>query len=283
MQKLFTGEIRHLDFMNEMISIFMGVSLTMNDRIMSRQEVQGQSRFIAFLDECGDHSMEKIDSDFPLFVLATVVVERQAYMEKIVTQMNSFKLRYWDHEGINLHTRDIRKAEGPFSILKNSKRRERFLTELTTLMKELPYTLFVVGIHKQRHLERYKDHARNPYKLALTFAFERISYFLKQKNEKHLPVIAEARGKNEDRDLEIAFYKLLAEGTNFIGRERFNFDCPLLFENKKKNICGIQLADLCAYPSARHILKPKQTNRSFEVVKEHIYDGENVKGWKVFP
>ena len=29
-----------------------------------------QSKFIAFFDECGDHSMEKIDKDFPLFVLA---------------------------------------------------------------------------------------------------------------------------------------------------------------------------------------------------------------------
>lgn len=253
----------------------------MSDRFF---EIQGQSRYIAFLDECGDHSMEKIDRDFPLFVLAAVVVERQAYMEKIISQMNSFKLRYWDHEGINLHSRDIRKAEGPFSILQNSKRRERFLTDLTALMEDLPYTLFVVGIHKQRHRERYEDRARNPYELALTFAFERISHFLHQRGERHLPVIAEARGRNEDRDLSAAFYKLLAEGTYFIGPDRFNrFYCPLLFESKKKNICGLQLADLCAYPSARHILRPEQPNRAFEVVARHIYDEGGVRGWKVFP
>jgi len=256
----------------------------MRHKFTLRYELQGQSRFIAFLDECGDHSMEKIDRDFPLFVLAAVIVERRAYIEEIIPRLNHFKLTYWDHEGINLHSRDIRKAEEPFSILQNRKRRERFLTELTTLMEELSYTLFVVGIHKQRHRERYKDHARNPYNLALTFAFERISHFLKQTEEYHLPVIAEARGRNEDRNLETAFYKLLAEGTYFIGAERFNrLHCPLLFENKKKNICGLQLADLCAYPSARHILKPEQPNRAFEVVKEHIYDGGNVKGWKNFP
>ena len=256
----------------------------MSDRVMSRREVQGQSRFIAFFDECGDHSMEKIDRDFPLFVLATVIVERRGYIEEIVPRLNHFKLSYWDHEGINLHSRDIRKADGPFSILQNSERRERFMAELTNLMKELPYTLFLVAIHKRRHLERYKDHARNPYNLALTFAFERIYHFLEQKGEYHLPVIAEARGKNEDRNLEAAFYKLLTKGTYFIEAKRFNrLYCPLLFENKKKNICGLQLADLCAYPSARHILKPEQPNRAFEVVKEHIYDGGNVKGWKIFP
>ena len=36
----------------------------------------GDSRYLAFFDECGDHSMEKIDRDFPLFVLALVVMER---------------------------------------------------------------------------------------------------------------------------------------------------------------------------------------------------------------
>ena len=254
------------------------------NKLISRYEIQGHSRFIAFFDECGDHSMEKIDKDFPLFVLATVIVERRGYIEEIVPRLNHFKLNYWDHEGINLHSRDIRKADGPFSILQNSERRERFLTELTTLMEELPYTLFVVGIHKQRHRERYRDHTRNPYELALTFAFERIYHFLKQRSESHLPLIAEARGKNEDRNLEAAFYKLLARGTYFIGPERFNhLSCPLLFENKKKNICGLQLADLCAHPSARHILKPNQQNRAFEVIKGHIYNGGNVKGWKIFP
>jgi hypothetical protein len=39
------------------------------------KSIGGESRFLAFFDECGDHSMEKIDKDFPLFVLALVVVE----------------------------------------------------------------------------------------------------------------------------------------------------------------------------------------------------------------
>jgi hypothetical protein len=34
-----------------------------------------QSRFIAFFDECGDHSLSKIDKDFPLFLLSTVFVK----------------------------------------------------------------------------------------------------------------------------------------------------------------------------------------------------------------
>jgi hypothetical protein len=75
------------------------------------------SRYLAFFDECGDHSLEKIDRDFPLFVLALVVVERSAYRDQVLPGFNRFKLRYFNHEGINLHSRDIRLATGAFSLL----------------------------------------------------------------------------------------------------------------------------------------------------------------------
>ncbi len=245
---------------------------------------QGSSRFIAFFDECGDHSLTAIDRDFPLFLLATVVVERKAYVEEIVPRMNRLKLAHWDHEGVNLHSRDIRKAEGPFSNLRNSDRRQRFMSDLSSLMEELPYTLFVVGIDKLRHKERYSSRAQNPYELAVTYTFERIVHFLEREGETHLPVIAEARGKNEDRNLEAAFYRMLSGGTPYVGPDRFGrLHCPLLFENKLRNVCGVQLADLCAHPCARHILKPQQENRAHEIAARHLYKCDQVTGWKVFP
>jgi len=58
----------------------------------------------------------------------------------------------------------------------------------------------------------------------------------------------------------------------------------LQFQDKRKNIAGIQLADLCAHPSARHMLKPQQANQAYDVIETHIYHGPgNVSGWKVFP
>ena len=71
----------------------------MRHKFTLRYELQGQSRFIAFLDECGDHSMEKIDRDFPLFVLAAVIVERRAYIEEIIPRLNHFKLTYLGSRG----------------------------------------------------------------------------------------------------------------------------------------------------------------------------------------
>jgi hypothetical protein len=84
--------------------------------------------------------------------------------------------------------------------------------------------------------------------------------------------------------LEKAFYEFLACGTYFIPAERFKvLQCPLVFWDKRANIAGLQMADLTAYPCARHILKPAQPNQAFEIINNKIYQSGNVRGWKVFP
>lgn len=154
------------------------------------KNIGGASRFIGFFDECGDHSLVKVDADFPLFVLALVVMEREAYSRQVVPALGEFKLRYWNHEGINLHSREIRKAHGPFAFLQNPTIRPAFMEELGTLMRTLPYTLFVTCIRKQQHKERYGQSAASPYDLALEYTLERVVHFLEGCGETVLPVVA---------------------------------------------------------------------------------------------
>ena len=113
---------------------------------------------------------------------------------------------------------------------------------------------------------------------------ERVIYFLEQNNENELPIIAESRGKREDDELEKAFYEFLACGTYFIPADRFkSVKCPLVFWDKRANIVGLQVADLVAYPCARHILKPNQPNHAFEIINQKIYECGSIRGWKIFP
>lgn len=213
-----------------------------------------------------------------------VVVERDAYGDQVLPQMNAFKLRYWDHEGINLHSRDIRLAQGPFSMLLNAQVRNQFMTEVSGLMESLPFTLVVTAIRKSAHVDRHGTDATNPYDLALEFTMERLIHFMEAHGETRLPVVAEARGRREDNSLEQVFYRILSQGTENVPGERFRkLDCPLAFQSKKNNIVGVQLADLCAYPCARHIFNPAKPNRAFEIVKHHFYQSNDVNGWKVFP
>lgn len=185
------------------------------------RNVGGTSKYIAFVDECGDHSLDKIDHDFPIFVLCTLIVEREAYAEQIIPAMGRFKLKYWTHEGVNLHSRDIRKSHGPYGFLKDTTLRNQFLPDLSSLMQTLPYTVFICAIRKHAHKERYGVNATNPYELALEYTMERINHFLSHKNESALPIVAEARGKNEDESLERVFYRILSKGTSQMAGEKF--------------------------------------------------------------
>lgn len=244
----------------------------------------GSSRFIAFLDECGDHSMGKIDADFPIFLLAMVVLERAAYREEILPALNSLKLRYWNHEGVNLHSREIRTACGPFRILQNASVRNRFMGELSALVQGAKFTLFITAIRKDQHMKKYGARAINPYDLALEFTLERVVHFLECEGERELPIVPEARGKREDAEFEQVFYRILSQGTAYRPAEQFrSLTCPLSFQDKKRNIGGIQLADLCAYPCARKVLDPSKPNPAFEITREHIYTNGSIRGWKVFP
>jgi len=242
------------------------------------------SKFIAFFDECGDHSLDQIDKDFPLFVLSTVIVERAVYQEQIIPALGRLKMRFWNHEGVNLHSRDIRRAYGDFAFMQVPAKRIAVLESISSLMKELDFTLFVTAISKQKHKDRYGASATNPYEIALTYTFERVLHFMECRGEVSLPVVAEARGKNEDNELEAAFHRLLTSGTKFNSSDRFQkLKCPISFRRKTDNIAGLQIADLCAYPSARKILNPDKENPPYEIISKHLYQSGKVNGWKVFP
>ena len=90
--------------------------------------------------------------------------------------------------------------------------------------------------------------------------------------------------QRRDNSLEQVFYRLMARGTEAVTAERFKrLDCPLSFQSKKNNIVGVQIADLCARPCARHILNPARPNRAFEISRKHLYTAGAVSGWRVFP
>lgn len=242
------------------------------------------SRFIAFFDECGDHSLQKIDQDFPIFVLSTVIFERSIYVEKVVPAVAKLKLQFWDHEGINLHNRDIRMAQGDFSLLQNSSKRQQFLASLSAMMSELEFTLFITAIDKIKHKEIHGTKALNPYDLSMHYTFERVLHFLEKHKETNLPVVAESRGKNEDVELGQSFYHLLSHGTQFTPAEKFkNLHFPITFRRKYENIAGTQIADLCAYPAARKLLNPTKPNPAFDIIAPHFYDCKNSHGLKIFP
>jgi hypothetical protein len=84
------------------------------------------SDFIVFADESGDHSLAKINPDYPVFVLSFCIFRKTDYVESVCPLLQRFKLRWWAHDGVVLHSMRMRRQEVPFVFLKTLDKRERF-------------------------------------------------------------------------------------------------------------------------------------------------------------
>ncbi len=79
------------------------------------------SDFVVYVDESGDHNLNKINPDYLIFVLAFCIFHKNHYTEKIIPALAKFKFKYFGHDAIVLHEHDIRKQNGAFTFLANSK------------------------------------------------------------------------------------------------------------------------------------------------------------------
>jgi hypothetical protein len=237
---------------------------------------------MVFIDEAGDHSLDPVDKDFPVFVLVFLLCEQSDYTDVVVPAFTRFKVGQFGHDGVILHSRDIRKAIGDFSFLQVPDRREAFHVELNRLMRAAPFQLIGIAIQKELHKGRYGSGSRNPYDLALEFGMERLKAYLDESGQRRVVLLAEARGKNEDNALRLAFLQLLKQGSFYQSFDSIEFE--LKFTPKRANVLGHQLADLCAYPIARNVLHPVRSNRPFEIVRSKFLDRPGWRhGFKVFP
>jgi len=202
---------------------------------------------MVFLDEAGDHSMDPVDKDFPVFVLVFVLCDADKYVSELVPAFTGFKVKYFGHDGAILHSRDIRKAIGDFAFLQVPDKREVFYSDLNNLMTAAAFELIAIAILKQTHKERYGKACRNPYELALEFGMERLKSYLEELGQKEVTLLAEARGKNEDDALRLAFLQLLKHGS-YCHQFR-SIDFNLKFVSKKANVLGHQSLIFAHIPS----------------------------------
>lgn len=245
-------------------------------------------KYNLFVDESGDHSLSNINKDFPIFALLGMIIDEESY-KKLCDQINKFKLKYFNSTDVILHSRDIRKCEGAFAILFDLKVKERFYNDLNSIFSSSNFMLVASAILKQDHIDRYGKLADDPYEIALTFVLERALYeFDFRKINQKVEVIIESRGKREDQTLAKRYKELMYRGSSQVLPDRFisKYNQEILFKKKRENDIGLQIADLCAYPIARHVLFPKEPYPSFEVIEPKIRKsrkGIDGFGLKIFP
>ncbi len=228
------------------------------------------SDYIVYVDESGDHGLKSIDSTYPVFVLAFCIFRKTEYAIVVTPKLQQLKFRHFGHDIVVLHERDIRKAKGDFKFLVNRKRREAFMSDLSRLVEESPMTLIAVIIEKESFKKKGFVET-NPYHVALGAGIRRLHSFLSANTDatRLAHIVFEKRGRKEDIELELEFRRLVdaerQEGS------KFHFEA--VFADKKTNSGGLQLADLMARPIGRHLLKPDQKNRAYDVLRSKLYRG----------
>lgn len=240
--------------------------------------------YVVFADESGDHGLSSVDHNYPIFVLAFCVFRQSDYVDAVTPAIQRLKFKYWGHDSVVLHERDIRKPGGPFSFLQIAEKRAAFMAELNGLMESAPFTI-IASLIRKSHLNRQYVYPDNPYSISLQFGLERLYMHLNGlgQGNRISRVIVERRGKKEDGELELEFRRI-CDGQNILNR-RLPFD--IVMAAKEANLPGMQLADLVARPIGIKALRPDQPNRAYEILEPKIRrspQGEK-SGWglKIFP
>lgn len=226
------------------------------------------SDYIVYVDESGDHALQNINANYPVFVLAFCIFHKRYYADTVITALQKLKFKYFGHDIVIFHEREIRKEIDPFNIFRNKAAHQLFMADLTQLITAHNFILISCVIDKQKLIQKYQQ-AENPYHLALGMCLENLYSFLKEKNQedKITHIVVERRGKKEDNELELEFRRV-CDGANW-----FNQKLPfqIQFADKKTNSAGLQLADLVARPIGVHVIKPEQPNRAFNILEEKFY------------
>ncbi|MDE0512370.1 MAG: DUF3800 domain-containing protein [Gammaproteobacteria bacterium] len=244
------------------------------------------SDYIIYVDESGDHSLDGVNPDYPVFVLDFCIFRKEHYVNRVVPNVQAFKFAHFGHDIVILHEHEIRKQKPPFVFLQNQDKRAVFMDELNQLVEISDLTIIAAAIRKQMLTKAYGSSV-NPYELALCFCMERAFAFLQESEQqaKVTHIVVERRGKREDNELELAFRRIREGADRWQRLKMPNF--KLVFADKKINSAGLQLADLTARPIGRYTMNPDQPNRAWNIIEKKLRRSPTgqTDGWglKVFP
>ena len=233
------------------------------------------SPFIAYADESGSPTLTGIDPDYPIFVLAFVVVAKAHYAEQLVPALQRLKFDFFGHDQVVLHEREVRREEGPFGFLQTDRNlRARFMERLNAVVDDARIEVVATVVDKRGEGRRERDEW-DGYDAAMRSCVARMMGLL---NRDAAPdtvqhVVFESRGRREDRTLELGFRRFTDDATS-----RRDADLPLarwrpVFASKMANSAGLQLADLLARPIGLSYLRPDQLNRAFEAIRPKLLEG----------
>jgi hypothetical protein len=213
--------------------------------------------FRLFVDEVGNGDLKAAatDPNMRYLSLTGVLTTIDHHARIIQPKLDDLKTRLFGHSSqspVVLHRRELIRRDGPFATLRDHLRDNSCILDL---FKTLPYRAITVQIDKQQHLETYGVWHFDPYHYCLRCLIERYVLYLNSHNWIG-DVMIEARFPKADKRLKASFCRIYDVGTEHLPAravQRCLRSRDIKMRPKTANIAGLQLADLIAHPSARHM------------------------------
>lgn len=259
--------------------------------------------FRLYIDESGDHANCLMDSLAHRYLaLLGVWFERNEYL-RFADSLGALKREFFGarpDSPVTLHRTEILNRKGPFYRLRDDSLRQKFDSRLLESIRSARFILICVVIDKKSQRSRYSALASpfglHPYHFCLAAILFRYARWLRARGSVG-DVMAESRGKEEDRQLKNAYRNLYESGTNALPAEGYQAALSskdIKLKPKNPPIAGLELADILAHPIKMYCLRTKglvQTppglfaTRIEEVTKDKFLSGatgtEN-HGWICF-
>ena len=215
---------------------------------------------LIYIDESGDHAKAATNLQYPVFVVVACIFDCEVYARRFAPALLEFKLKHWKHEAVILHEREIRKYTGDFTFLFDRDNRQRFLAELSALIRQSGAKIFAVAWDKR------KTKQTRTYADCLVRLLQSIDHGIPGDKQQRIAMV-ESRGPKEDHE------NMRAVESGGLGH-----NWKLIFIPKSRNIPGLQLADLCARPIGLRVMAPERPNRAFdETIRLLLVSGPNVE------
>jgi hypothetical protein len=218
-------------------------------------------KYRLYIDEVGnpDTGVSLRNPNHRYLSLTGVIFGLEYVKDYISPTLEELKSEYFGHHPdtpVILHRKELVNRKYPFHVLEDSKVEKSFNNHLLGLIKSFDYMALTVVIDKWEHVQRYQEWHRHPYHYCLMVLMERYARWLERRGAVG-DVMAEARGKKEDKRLSREFAHIWEYGTLYVRPDRLQARLTsrqLKVEPKTSNVAGLQFADLLAHPSYKAVL-----------------------------
>lgn len=201
---------------------------------------------LVFIDETGDHNLEKIDTQYPLFGLGAVIISENDY-KKLNSEMKRLKKQFFSDEDDSfiLHSSELKRPLDSRSDKRNVVMldpiiRKKFFEEFDEkIIKSIDFKIVTCFILKKRMVEKYV-YPTNPY----YFSYENLLNRIIRYGDGMNIIYAENRGAELDIQLVSEHERFMKVGIHSYSATAVSTKTTLNLISKNENMNGLQAIDL---------------------------------------